>query len=83
MLIFITPLLKLKGLPFLPVVEIHYINISDVYFTNLCRILQSERKTSNEDKERDGDADSPSLMYNSTRAFRVHQRASSFFFLFF
>lgn len=67
---FITALLKLKGLPLFSKVEIHYINVSDVYFTNLCcRTLQRERKTSNGDKGRDGDADSLILMYYSTRPF--------------
>lgn len=61
--VFITALLELKGLPFFPVVEIRYINVSDVYFTNQCwRMLQRERKTSNEDKEQDGDTDSLGLM---------------------
>lgn len=50
--------------------EIHYINVSDVYFTNLCcRTSQRESKTSNEDKEGGRDADSLSLVYNSSEFF--------------
>lgn len=61
--------LKLKGLPLVPVLEIHHVNVRDGQFTNLCCWMLERKETNNEDKEGDGDTDSLSLMHNSTCGF--------------